>query len=100
MNTLIIDGANDAAFGHDVAHDQAVFAGLGFEADIVEAAGVPEDHEIAAGDIFGVRVAWPLGDLGLQGVLRNAPGATKFDGFDNLAIETRRSRSEEHTSEL
>ena len=64
-----------------------VAARLGFETDIVEAAGVPQDHEVAAEDVFVINIAGLGGDQGLEGVLRNAPGAAEFDGFDDLPVE-------------
>ena len=65
--------------------DAAFAAGFGFQADIVEAAGVPQNHEIAAQRLFVVDVARLGEDQRLQGVLGNAAGAAEFDGFDRPA---------------
>src|ERR1022692_2096513 len=50
-------------------NDQAGAAGFRFQADIVEAAGVPQDHEIGAQRLFVVDIARLGNDEGLQGVL-------------------------------
>ena len=70
--------------GHDVAQDPAGLAGFALQADIVETAGVPQRHEIAA-QLFVVVVVALFGvDQRAQGILRHAPGAAELDRFDHV----------------
>jgi hypothetical protein len=84
VDALVVDGANDTALDDHEPDDEAGAAGLRFEADIVEAAGVPHGHEVAAKNILVIKVAGLRVDESFQGVLGDAAGAAKLDGFDDL----------------
>src|ERR1035438_6035480 len=66
LGARVLNGTDDAALGDHEADDEAEASGFGFQADIVEASGVPEDHEIAAQRLFVVDVARFGNDQGLQ----------------------------------
>ncbi len=57
--------------------------------DVVEAVGVPKRHEVAAQGLFVVDVAGFGDDDGAKGVLRNAAGAAKLDGLDDVGGDLR-----------
>ena len=52
-------------------------AGLGFEPDVVEPAGVPKRHEIAPERLIIEDIAFLAVDQGAQRVLRNAASAAR-----------------------
>ena len=81
LRARVVDGADDTALVHHEAHDHAGSTLLGLQADIVEAAGIPQDHEVAAKGFFVINIARLGEDQGLQGVLRERawlPGTQKL----------------------
>ena len=90
VNTLVMDGADHPPFGQHEAHQQTFRGLLGFQLDVVEASGIPQQHEIAAQRLFVVDVAGFGIDLSLESVLGNATGAAEFDPGDHLAVQSLR----------
>ena len=83
---FVIDRAHHAALHHDEAQDHAAIgARFGLQANIVEAAAIPQRHEVAMHIVFVVDIALFSADQGAHGILRNAPGAAEFDRFDHLS---------------
>src|SRR5258708_18628979 len=79
---LVLDGADDGAFGHHETDDPPELSRFPFQTDVVELAGVPQDHEIAAQDVFIVLIALLGYDLLAQRILRNAPRTPEIDRLD------------------
>ncbi len=81
----VLDGADHAPLGQHEAHDHACLARLRLQADVVEAAGIPQSHEIAVQRVFVEDVALLGEDQRAESVLGDAARATEFDGFDDVA---------------
>ena len=84
LGAIVFDGTDHTPFGDEVADDPPGRAGLLFELDIVETAGIPKCHEIPMQRIFVVLVAF-LGKCERpQRFLRYAPGTAKLDRVDHV----------------
>ena len=81
---VVLDGPDHAALDHHEAHDPAGRARLALHADVVEAARVPQRHEVAVQRLLVVLVALLGEDHGSQGVLRHAPNTLKSDGIHHI----------------
>ena len=80
----IIDGADDAPLGDD-ERTISRWARVQLQADIVEAAGVPQHHEVAAQRLFVVKIARLGKDERFQKVSWECVGAAEFEGLNHPA---------------
>ena len=86
VDARVVDGADHAPLDQHPVDDDAGLSLFGFQADIVEAALVPQQTEIAAHGVYAVDVPHLLFDDRLEGVLGDAAGALEIDGFDHLSL--------------
>ena len=63
---------------------QPVCAGFALQADVVEAARVPQRHEVAMQRLFVVVVTLFGEDQCAQRILRNASGPSEIDSLDDI----------------
>src|SRR5579871_5664045 len=84
LHAVVLDGPHDAPLDHHEADYPTVSPRLALHADIVEAAGIPESHEVAMQRVFVVRVALFGENQSPQSVLRNSARAPKLNRFDHI----------------
>ena len=81
---VVFDRADHAALHHHEADDPARAAHLALDANVIEAARVPQRHEVAMNRIDVVLVAALGKDHRPQRVGRNAPHTAKFNVLDHV----------------
>ena len=86
MDSAVVNGADDAALGND----EGDFDGIGplarfhFQADIVEAARVPESHEVTPEELFVVNIAGFGYQQGFEGFGWGAARPAHINRIDKL----------------
>ncbi len=84
LHALVLDRPYDAPLYHHKGHDPTRLARLAFDADFVEASGVPERHEIAMHGLLIVLIALLRIDERSQRFLRYTPRSAEIDDLDNV----------------
>ena len=81
---VVFHRADHSALGHGEAQNPAGFPGLALDADIVEAAGVPQRHKVAV-DRFVVQLVAALGESRGPARCPAEPShAAEFNRFDHI----------------